>query len=221
MIGQIATDQKFDFQEALSAAFLWARQLGVEISEMDERTIMASRRNFLWYKNQPWKKKVNPEFDSTMGSFDGAEVCDLIGLYILHIITSSGLGIRKEELGLYRDDGLGIMRRSKRELDNIRKGFHKLLDPLGFKITMETGMKTTDFLDVTLHLGSGTFEPYRKDEEKPMYINKKSNHPRTIGRTFVSTPHCHIHFHMWFCMKIRWEQKKIEKKFRLDTSTGR
>ena len=169
-------------KEALSESLNWARQIGVEISPIDERTILASRRNFLWHKNQPWKKKTNPEFDCTMGSFDGAEVCDIVGLYILHVLTSSNLGVQKEELGLYRDDGLGIMRRSKRELDNIRKGFHRLLSPLGFQITMETGMKSTDFLDVTLHLESGTYEPFRKEDTIPVYINKRSNHPKAITK---------------------------------------
>ena len=147
---------------------------------MDERTIMACRRNFLWHKNQPWKKKTNPDFDCPMGSFDSAEVSELTGLYILHKITSSGLGISKEEVGIYRDDGLCVLRKSKRELDNLRKKLHSLFEPLGLKITVETGMKSTDFLDVTLHLESGTFEPYRKEDFPPVYIHKKSNHPHTI-----------------------------------------
>ena len=29
------------------------------------------------------KKKNNPEFDFTMGSFDGAETSELVGLYLL------------------------------------------------------------------------------------------------------------------------------------------
>ena len=94
----------------------------------------------------------------------------------LGVITSN-LGVRKEELGLYRDDGFGIMRRSKRELDNIRKGFHKLLEPLGFSITMETGMKSTDFLDVTLHLETDTFEPYRKEETPPHLCTQRLKPP--------------------------------------------
>ena len=167
-------------KETVCKTFEWARGLGVDITQMDEKIILTSRKNFLWYKKPPWKKKANPEFDVTMGSFDGAELCEMVGLYILHTVITSNLGVRKEELGLYRDDGLGIMRRSKRELDNIRKGFHKLLEPLGFSITMETGMKSTDFLDVTLHLETDTFEPYRKDETPPVYVHKDSNHPKKI-----------------------------------------
>ena len=52
-----------------------------------------------------WIKKDGTLFDVTMGSNDGAEVCDLVGLYLL-----AGLKRKFEnlDLGLYRDDGLGI-----------------------------------------------------------------------------------------------------------------
>ena len=47
---------------------------------------------------------------------------------------------------------------------------------------MKAGMKSVDFLDVTLHLESGSYEPFRKDELPPVYINKKSNHPKAITK---------------------------------------
>ena len=41
-------------------------------------------------------------YDVTMGSFEGAKVCELVGLYILHIlITKYGKNLN----GLHRDDG--------------------------------------------------------------------------------------------------------------------
>ena len=44
-------------------------------------------------------------FDVTMGSYDGAEVCELVGLFILkHLGEKFG----KENIGLYRDDGLAM-----------------------------------------------------------------------------------------------------------------
>ena len=48
------------------------------------------------------------------------------------------------------------------------------------KITINTGMKSTNFLDVTLHLKSGDFELFRKDDQVPRYINKLPNHPPAI-----------------------------------------
>ena len=181
---------KFDveaFYPSISATLLensinWARTLRVEITTRDERTIMTARRNFLFYNNEAWKKKENPNFDVTMGSFDGAEVCEIVGLFLLHQMVENGLGINKDQVGLYRDDGLMLVRKSKRELDTMRKKLHLLFATFGLKITVESGMKHTDFLDTTLHLESESYEPFRKDDAIPTYINKRSNHPPAITK---------------------------------------
>ena len=39
---------------------------------------------------------------------------------------------------------------------------------------------TANFLDVTFNLSSGKYQPYRKPNNDPLYIDKKSNHPPTI-----------------------------------------
>ena len=39
-----------------------------------------------------------------------------------------------------------------------------------------------NFLDITLNLRNNTYEPYRKPDSHPVYINKNSNHPKTILR---------------------------------------
>ena len=50
---------------------------------------MQSRRTLLFNNKEPWlKKSVNEEFDVPMECFDGAEVCELVGVYILHLLTS-------------------------------------------------------------------------------------------------------------------------------------
>jgi hypothetical protein len=54
-----------------------------------------------------------------MGSFDGAEICELVGLFILNHL---GKRFGKENIGLYRDDGLAIIKsKSARLLDKTRK----------------------------------------------------------------------------------------------------
>ena len=40
-----------------------------------------------------------------MGSFDGAEVCELEGTYILATLLQS---FKRNDVGLYRDDGLMV-----------------------------------------------------------------------------------------------------------------
>ena len=44
-----------------------------------------------------------------MGSINGAEVCDLIGLFSLNKIKTSKI-LTDNEFGLYKDDGLGKTR---------------------------------------------------------------------------------------------------------------
>ena len=38
----------------------------------------------------------------------------------------------------------------------------------------------TDFLDVTLNLSTRSFYPFRKPNDRPIYIHKLSNHPPNI-----------------------------------------
>ena len=68
---------------------------------------MHAQKALLFDKDAIWTKKGESLFDVTMGSYDGAEICELVGLFLLHEIETKFKDI---ELGLYRDDGLGITR---------------------------------------------------------------------------------------------------------------
>ena len=58
-------------------------------------------------------------FDVSMGSFFGTEFCDLVGLYVLHRLKSI---YNAKEIGLYKDDGLAIVKqKSNQSLKNISK----------------------------------------------------------------------------------------------------
>ena len=52
-------------------------------------------------------KKEGGSFDVTMGAHDGAEVCELIGIYMLYLI---GKKYDSKNIGLYRDDGLAVLK---------------------------------------------------------------------------------------------------------------
>ena len=56
---------------------------------------------------EAWKKKSESCFDVTKGSNNGAEVCELIGIFILSHLTKL---INQNDAGLYRDDGLIIVK---------------------------------------------------------------------------------------------------------------
>ena len=49
-----------------------------------------------------------------MGSYDGAEVCELVGLFLLNILTER---FGKDSVRVYRDDGLLILKGMGRQAD--------------------------------------------------------------------------------------------------------
>ena len=113
-----------------------------------------------------------------MGSYDGAEICKLVGIYIQSKLAKL---IDKKNLGLYRDDGLILLKNTKgREVDQIRKKVIKIFKDVGFKIEIKTNLKIVDFLDVTLNLSNGTYSPYKKPNDQLLYVHTSSNHPPQI-----------------------------------------
>ena len=56
----------------------------VDISSGKEKTIMHCRKSLLFNNSDIWIKKGSKDFDVTMGSFDGAEICHLVDVYILY-----------------------------------------------------------------------------------------------------------------------------------------
>ena len=104
-----------------------------------------------------------------MEIFDGAEVCQLVGIYILCSLAKL---INKEDCGLYRDDGLLILRNvNGQQIDRIRKKITKTLKYIGFAIDIETNSKIVDFTGTTFNLNNGTYRPYKKPKDLLLYIN--------------------------------------------------
>ena len=103
-----------------------------------------------------------------------------IYIYIITFILSQQSNIIKNlDMGLYRDDGLiNIWNPNKPKLDSYRKRISNALKLLGFKITIYTNLKIVNFLDVTLNLKKGKFEPHKK---------KRMIHPSTY--TLLQTTH--------------------------------
>ena len=122
-------------------------------------------------------KKGDANFDIGMGAYDGAESCDLIGLYLLHLLTNQIPGL---EVGLYRDDGLCVSGATKRVNEKLRQKIVKVFQENGLSITSIANCKSVEFLDTTLDLKSGTFKPYIKPGDKPTYVHSGSNHPPAI-----------------------------------------
>ena len=74
-----------------------------------------------------------------MGSFDGAQICELIGLYLLDKLSSL---IGRKNVELYRHDGVAAINSSSGPvLDKMRENIIVLFKNEGLSITIETNLK--------------------------------------------------------------------------------
>ena len=148
------------------------------ISETEREIITHAKKTLLVSGKNTWAKKEaeNRMFDVTMGSFDGAETCELVVLYMLSKLQHE----YGDGMGLYRDDGLAVSNQSPREIENIKKGICKIFKDSGLRVTIEANKQTIDYLDVTLDLKENIYKPYKKPNNTPQYVNAKSNHPPNV-----------------------------------------
>ena len=165
-------------ESLLSKAISFAKNY-TTIRDKDIDIIMHCRKSLLFDKETAWTKKNHSDmFDVAMGSFDGAEVCELIGLFLLNILSEK---YGKNNVGLYRDDGLVLLRNaSGPQSERTRKDITREFKKRGLNISIKTNLKICNFLDVTLNLSDGTYYPYRKPNNETLYIDSNSNHPPTI-----------------------------------------
>ena len=172
-------------EELLDKAITWARGY-VNIDDKQINVIKHARKLLLFNNGKTWiKQQNNSLFDVTMGSFDGAEVCELIGLFILNSLAKK---YGKDRVCLYRDDGLILLRgTSARLADKARKDLHQLFDEFQLKITAEITHQSVNFLDITLNLNDESYQPYRNPNNEPLFIDSHSNHPPSITKHLPSS----------------------------------
>ena len=85
---------------------------------MDREITMNARRSLLFHGGTTWIKKGGSDFDVKMESYDDAEVCELVGLYMLYLLLQR-FGI--DFIGLYREDGSTAQILSNKQADRARK----------------------------------------------------------------------------------------------------
>ena len=79
--------------------------------------------------------------DVTMGSYDGAETCDLCDLYLLSLLVKV-----IPDLGLYRDDGLAVTRSTARQTEKLKQKLSNVFDKEGLRITVIANIQSVNFL---------------------------------------------------------------------------
>ena len=141
----------------------------VNITNEDKVIIKHARKSLLYNNREPWMKKDSGLFDVTMGAYDGAEVCELVRTFLLYKLS---LKYNKNNIGIYRDDGLAIFKNiSGPKSEKVKKDIQKLFKENELDIIIQCNMKTVNY---------STYRPYQKENNQIKYIYTESNHPPSI-----------------------------------------
>ena len=93
----------------------------INLPENDKEIINHARKSWLFNKQQTWIKEDSGLFDVTMGAYDGVEVCEPVSSFLLYALS---MKYNKTNIGLYRDDGLAVLRNvSVPHCEKIKKEF--------------------------------------------------------------------------------------------------
>ena len=97
----------------------------IHLSDDDKAIIHHTRKSLLFNNQQTWIKRDSGLFDVTMGAYNGAEVCELDGNYLLYELSKL---YEKKDIWLYRDDGLVVFKnKSGPESEKIKKSIQATL----------------------------------------------------------------------------------------------
>lgn len=121
--------------------------------------IKLAQKTLIFSKEEALAKRgENGLFDITMRSFDEAEICKIVGIYLLEKLSKLFL---KENIGLYRDHGLATVNsRSGQVLDRMKNDIISILK-------LEDLMKIY-CLDDTLNLVRGKYIPFKQVSKKTL-----------------------------------------------------
>ena len=145
------------------------------LTQQEKQIIFQTKKTLLFNNGQTWVKKENKDFNVSMGSWDGAEVCEIVGLFLLSKLQHLALNV-----GLYRDDGLAVTKLKPRLAELEKKKVCKIMSEYGLKITATANAHSVNFLDLTLDLREDTYKPFMKPNDVPLYVHRQSNHPQTV-----------------------------------------
>ena len=80
----------------------------IESSDEEVCIMQHSRRFVLFSKDRAWVTKEGAGlFDMAMGSYDGAKICELVGIFALSQLPER---YDKSNIALYRDNGLAVFK---------------------------------------------------------------------------------------------------------------
>ena len=110
-----------------------------------------------------------------MGPHDGVEVCELVGIFIPFQLSSI---YNKNDIGLYRVDGLAIFRNAiGPQAEKIKKHFQNIFRKNDLNIIVKCNLK---MVGVTLNPLDGSYKPFHEPNSEISHIHRESNHPPSI-----------------------------------------
>ena len=113
-----------DFYPSLKETLLLKSKKPVNIINEDKVIIKHARKSLLYDNSEPWMKKDTGLFDVAMGAYDGSEVWELAGTFLLWKLS---LKYNKNDIGLYRDEGLAIFKNISGPIsEKVKKDIQKL-----------------------------------------------------------------------------------------------
>ena len=107
----------------------------------------------------------------------------------------------------------------KTEIERKKKQIVKVFNDCVLSIIIKCNLKSIDFLKVTFDLVNDIYKPYREPSNRPLYIDKHSNHPPNILKSFSGEYHVYQFIPLHSCDYL----KKISIKINvaIDEGNGR
>ena len=71
------------------------------------------------------------------------------------------------------------------QAERVKKKICEISHNCGLKITIETNLQITGFLDIIFSLKNKKYYPFRKPNNDPLYMNALSNYPKNSSKRFL------------------------------------
>ena len=105
-------------------------------------------------------EKSNSEFNIQMGSWDGAESTDIVGLFLLDKLSKIKVSGYSMNVGIYRDDCLLVTKLTPRLTQKLTEKLQELFDEYDLTIVTDANHKKINFLDIYMDLEKGSYSSY-------------------------------------------------------------
>ena len=90
--------------------------------------------------------------------------------------------IKENNIGLYRDEGLGAFDAIPQNVEKIKKNLCTISRYNGLKITIDAHLNVANLLDVTLDPPRNTFTSHARPNNTTVYVRTRSNHPPSVTK---------------------------------------